>query len=132
MANGEKCKHCGYQEADHYEENWHRFERPDRRLPGYRRTLMGCSGFEEKRKRMSRKERESESFRMSAIEQYGEFRSAWGLYSAITRQQNFDEQVERLDHEIRLAGTGEAERKARNKKDTFIKECRQSNCLRIG
>jgi hypothetical protein len=134
MANGELCKHCGWEESDHLEINLYRCDDNQRRLPGYRKSLRGCSGFVSsvKKKKMTKKDIEAEAFYFEAIEKQGEFRSAWGQYSATIRQRNFNRRIERMDRNIRLARSSDEVEKAKSEKKAFVNDCERANGIYIG
>jgi hypothetical protein len=134
MANGELCKHCGWQESDHLEINLHRCDANHSRLPGFRRSLIGCGGFVSsvKKKKMTKKDHEAEAFYLEAMEKQGEFRFAWGNYSSTMRQWYFDKKIREFDREIRSSRLDKNETSARARKEAYLEECRSSNGIWIG
>ncbi|MDE1874797.1 MAG: hypothetical protein KGH68_01890 [Patescibacteria group bacterium] len=59
-------------------------------------------------------------------------RSAWGMYAASVRQDNFDRQLADHDRSIKRAGTDESRTRAEVKRQAFIRECQTSRMIHIG
>lgn len=134
MANGESCKFCGWQEADHLERNIHRCDPNHKRLPGYRRSLICCvshGGFVSEN---PEPEMSGEEFRnyCEGIEKQGEARFAWGYYAATMRDLDFKEKIREFDREIRTSRFDKYEASARARKEAYLEECRSANGIWIG
>ena len=95
MADGIKCKHCGWQESSH--ELLGRVgeiceEDANQHIPGYRLALVRCTGFEPP-KRMVAKSKRHERFEEACLDRRAQGAVACGAYSAQCRQAKFDEEL---------------------------------------
>lgn len=110
MADGIPCKHCGHQEATHgYPED---LEKPRQRLPGYRKSLLVCSGYVLAYE--PEQDEEALEFEMAALEVRARGRSAWGRFSAAVRNQEFLKKCNDFGSDT-------------EGKKAFIEDCRSEN-----
>ncbi|MES2059937.1 MAG: hypothetical protein V4438_02825 [Patescibacteria group bacterium] len=107
MADGIPCKHCGWQEIDHkYTEDLDPREMR-KRISGYKKTLMKCQRFvPEYEEKVSE---EALRFQQEAYERQGEARAAWGLYSALVREDNMRKELREYAASARGKGMSRSE-----------------------
>ncbi len=159
MAYGFACKSCGHQEA-HHKIGLRGDGDATKRLPGYRVALDSCGGFgyaltdipdaiEEYRAdpceffpkhlvEMAHKLDESDPVakansdaRMEALHQQGNFRAAWGRYSAYVFQQREMKEEQDFQRALQRASGREDEEKLKKEREKKLKS-RNTGGLYIG
>jgi hypothetical protein len=120
------CKHCGQCETHHeYPEH---VDNPHRRVKGYRRSLLSCSGYVPE---TEIPESHLSEFEQEALENRARSNAAWGLYGAHMRQAKFDREVEDLDKKIQ-SERGERREAAIREKADFIDRAERNRTMHIG
>ena len=127
MADGELCKHCGWQETDHKYKGEQ--ESPHRRKEGYRISLLRCRGFVSEETRED--DPEDSRFVIAYWERQAAGAAAWGAYAADVRQQNFNRELAARNKAMSGASS-ERREDLKRERDAWVGRCKSDNTMHIG
>ena len=132
MADGIRCKHCGWQETQHELLGVSEGVDPqeaNQRLSGRRMTLVQCVdnfGFEAP-KWSQRTRRQEERFTEECLDRQARGMVAWGAWAAHCRQVQFDKTLAEKEEAIKRTSSEEGRRIARQKRDDFVTAAKRAN-----
>ena len=138
MADGIRCKHCGWQKSSHELLDVRQevdLDEAKKRLPHRRMTLIQCvdsHGFEAP-KSTQRTSRQQEQFEEECLDRQARGMVAWGAYGAYCRQAQFNKTIKEKEKAIRQAGSEEGRKLAKRERDSFVTAAKNANgVLHIG